>query len=125
VMVSLPLFSGGETFFAVQSAKAERDRTQAALESTDNQTVLALTQAFAAYHDAVERLSVQRQFLHAAQVREEIATSQYTTGLLSFQDWDVIEDDLIANQKTMLTSQRDAVIAEAAWDQRQGKSPLQ
>ena len=124
VMVSLPLFSGGQTWFDVQSAKAEHDRTQAGLASADHQTRFALEQAFAAYHDAAGKVGVQHAFLHAAQVREEIATSQYTTGLLSFQDWDLIEDDLITNQKAMLTSQRDAAVAEATWERTQGKSPL-
>ena len=124
VMVSLPLLSGGQTFFDVRSAKAEHERSQASLESLDDQTVFALKQAFAAYQDAVGKVGVQEEFLHAAQVREEIARSQYTTGLLSFQDWDLIEDDLIANQKAMLTSRRDAVIAEATWERTQGKSPL-
>ncbi len=124
ITVSLPFFSRGQTFFNVQSANAERDRTQAALKSTDDQTVFTLKQAFAAYQDAVGKVSVQEEFLHAAQVREEIARSQYTTGLLSFQDWDLIEDDLITNQKAMLTSRRDAVTAEATWERTQGNGAL-
>ncbi len=123
-MVSLPLFSGGQTFFDVRSAAAERDRTKATLDSTDNQVVFALQQAFATYQDAAGKVGAQEEFLHAAQVREEIATSQYTAGLLSFQDWDLIEEDLITNQKSMLTSRRDAVITEATWERIQGKSPL-
>ena len=124
LMVSLPLFTGGQTFFDVRSAAAEWDRTKATLDSTDNQAVFALQQAFATYQDAAGKVGVQAEFLHAAQVREEIATSQYTAGLLSFQDWDLIEEDLIANQKSMLTSRRDAVITEATWERIQGKSPL-
>ena len=124
VMVSLPLFSGGQTWFEVQRAVAERHRFDANLKSADNQTVLALKQAFAAYQDAVGKVGVQEEFLHAAQVRDEIASSQYTNGLLSFQDWDLIEDDLIANQKSLLAVRRDAVIAEATWQRTQGKSPL-
>ncbi len=124
MVVSLPLFSGGHTVFNVRSATAERDRVLVALKSVDNNTKLSLKEAFAALRDAAGKVDVQREFLHAAQVRDEIATSQYTAGLLSFQDWDLIEDDLIANQKTMLTSQRDALSAEATWERTQGKSPL-
>ena len=123
-MVSLPLFSGGQTFFNVRSAKAEQDRTKANLDSTDNQSLFVLQQTFAAYQDAAGKVGVQQEFLHAAQVREEIASSQYATGLLSFQDWDLIEDDLIANQKAMLASQRDALIGEATWERAQGRSAL-
>ena len=76
------------------------------------------------FQDAAGKVGVQQEFLHAAQVREEIASSQYATGLLSFQDWDLIEDDLIANQKAMLASQRDALIGEATWERAQGRSAL-
>ncbi len=96
----------------------------AKLNAINKAVAIELQQAFAASQDAVGKVDVQEKFLHAAQVREEIATSQYTAGLLSFQDWDLIEDDLIANQKTMLASRRDAVIAEATWERIQGKSPL-
>ena len=43
------------------------------------------------------------------------------SGLISFQDWDTIENDLISNQKTILVNLRDAIAAEAAWEQAQGK----
>ena len=64
------------------------------------------------------------EFLAAADLRAEIARTQYTTGLLSFEDWDLIENDLIDNQKAMLASLRDAVLAEAAWEQTLGKGAL-
>lgn len=122
--VSLPLFTGGETWFEVRSAKAEWERIAASLRSTDDQALFALGQAFAAHRDAADKVGVQQEFLHAARVREEISNSQYAAGLLSFQDWDLIEDDLIANQKAMLASQRDAVVAEATWERVKGASPL-
>ena len=62
----------------------------------------------------------QNEFLKAAEVRSEIARAQYQNGLLSFEDWDLIENDLIDKQKAMLTSQRDAVVARAAWEKMLG-----
>ncbi len=124
LVISLPLFEGGRTVFDVQSAVATRAQSHATLKSTDDQLMVSLRQDFAAFQDAVGRVVVQKNFLHAAEVRAEIARSQYAAGLLSFQDWDLIENDLIANQKTTLTTQRDAVIAQATWERTQGASVI-
>ncbi|MEK6542917.1 MAG: TolC family protein [Elusimicrobiota bacterium] len=122
---SLPLFSGGRDYFTVKSADAGLGSAQAALKETLNEELLTLEDAFAAYQDAFERTQVQDDFLEAAKVRSEIARGQYTSGLLSFEDWDLIENDLIANQKSWLAARREAVIAQAAWLKAQGEGPLQ
>jgi hypothetical protein len=41
---------------------------------------------------------------------------------MTFEDWDLIETDLINRQKTELQARRDVVLAEAAFEQAQGKS---
>ena len=62
--------------------------------------------------------------MKAAQVRAEIARSQYTSGLLAFEDWDLIENDLIENEKQALLARRTAARAAAAWDRALGKGVL-
>ena len=44
----------------------------------------------------------RRGYLDAALVRAEIARNKYNNGLLSFEDWDIIENDLITRQKTVI-----------------------
>lgn len=83
-----------------------------------------MEQTLAALQDGVERAEVQKGFLNAAEVRAEIVRSQYTSGLLSFEDWDIIENDLITTQKQMISSQRDMVIAEADWERAQGRGTI-
>ena len=39
-----------------------------------------------------------------------IARGKYTTGLMTFEDWDLIENDLIAREKAALTTRRDAYL---------------
>jgi outer membrane protein TolC len=79
-----------------------------------------LEEAFAAHQDAAERVDVQENFYEAARVRAEIARSQYSSGLLSFDDWDIIENELISREKEILAARRDAARAEAAWESAQG-----
>jgi outer membrane protein TolC len=87
----------------------------------DRQTLPKLKQMYRAFVESLEKLKVDRDFLEAASVRAEIARSKYNNGLLSFEDWDIIENDLITKQKTYLQSERDVILAEAAWQQTRGK----
>ena len=118
--VSLPLFTGGSRFYSVQGARAEQRVAEAGLINTGCQLALTLEEKFAAWQDAIEQRDVQADFLHAAEVRAEIARSQYSNGLISFQDWDLIENDLINYEKAMLGSLRNAVVAEASWEKALG-----
>lgn len=119
-VISIPLFRGGQTYYAMRGAKADRRAAEAKLANTGNQMTAALEDKFTAWQNALELTGVQAEFLQAAEVRSEIARSQYQNGLLSFEDWDLIENDLIDKQKAMLASRRDAVIARAAWEKTAG-----
>jgi outer membrane protein TolC len=118
--ISWPLFTGGQTYYALRGAQASRRAAEATVVNTANQAIANLEDKFTAWQDAAERTEVQAEFLRAAEVRSEIARGQYQNGLLSFEDWDLIENDLIDKQKAFLTSQRDAVIAKAAWEKAVG-----
>jgi outer membrane protein TolC len=122
--LTFPLFSGGQDYYDVQSARAGYRLAQETLRSADDQSVFELTQAFAALQDAAGQAAVRRGFLRASETRAEITRNLYTTGLLSFDDWDVIENDLITSRKQMLVSERDQLIAEAAWELAQGAGAL-
>ena len=47
---------------------------------------------------------------------------KYNIGLLDFENWDIIENELINYQKQELLSVRDSVNAEANWEQAIGQS---
>lgn len=124
VALSYPFFPGGRSLMEVRSAGADLRRAEQSLESTDAGIVLSLEQAFANYEDAAQRTEVEASFLEAAQVRAEIARTQYASGLMSFEDWDRIESELTSSQKSELLSRRLAVLAQANWEKTQGVSLL-
>ena len=64
---------------------------------------------------------VDQTFVEAARVRAEIGRSKYNTGLLSFEEWEIIESDLVTREKAALASQNNRVSAEATWEQSQGR----
>ena len=122
--ISYPLFAGGRSYHLLRGAQATRRAAESKLANTGNLMAATLEEKFAAWQSAAERTEVQAEFLAAAEVRSEIARSQYQNGLLSFEDWDLIENDLIDKQKAMLASQRDAVLARATWEKARGLSVL-
>ncbi|MBF0492601.1 MAG: TolC family protein [Deltaproteobacteria bacterium] len=124
VNLSYPFFSGGKTYFDVKGAEAEHRRSVYALQSVQNGLIYNLQKTYSDFVNAIQSSEVQKKFLESSLMRAEIARSQYANGLVSFQDWDLIESDLINTQKSTLSSLNDAVLAEAAWEQAQGKGVI-
>jgi outer membrane protein TolC len=123
--LTVPLFSGGRDYYGTQSAASNLVAVSASKSDIERQGLVQLRQTHAAFVEAVERLNVDEAFLEAAVTRADIARSKYAQGLMSFEDWDRIENDLIVRQKAVLFSRRDRVTAEAAWEQAQGIGVIQ
>ena len=119
--LSVPLFSGGKDYYGVKSAKAQSIAASSNIDTVEKQVLFKLKQSFTGYVEAVEKVSVDKSFVEAALTRSEIARSKYDNGLLSFEDWDIIENDLISRQKAFIQSERDRIKAQASWEQAQGK----
>ena len=120
VSLTVPIYSGGKDYYATKGAVASLAAAQASRENTVRTLRTRLQQGYTGYVQADEKRRVDREFVEAAATRAEIARSKYNNGLLSFEDWDIIENDLISRQKAALVSQRDRVTAEASWEQVQG-----
>lgn len=119
------LFNGGRDYYALRAAGAN---LQAAANNLEHAKRLALTRLVQSYTSKVEaqnRHEVDQSFQSAATLRAEIARNKYDNGLLSFEDWDVIENDLIQRQKANLSSLLDWRLAVAAWERNLGKGELQ
>jgi outer membrane protein TolC len=124
VSIAFPFFPGGQNIFNYQSANAEAHRADLLKTNADNVILAKLQQTHAALLDAMGLQKVAKEFVEASEARAIVSRGKYQTGLMSFEDWDLIETDLINRQKTELQSRRDVVLAEAAFEQTQGKSVL-
>lgn len=120
--IGLDVFNGGQTIFALRAAHAQLRSTEAQLTSAANSIFSTLEEKFTIWQNAVDRVRLQVQLLEAAEVRMEIARIKYSNGLMTFQDWDYIENELITNQKSMLSTQRNAIITQAEWEKTVGTS---
>src|SRR5262249_28374299 len=118
--VSYPIFEGGQTYFNVKAATASFRQALASLRSGTNQASLTLAQTFKNLADSRDNVRIQQELLEATALRYKIAEARYRNGLMSFQDFNSITDNYVSQQQTCLISQRDAVIAEANWEQARG-----
>lgn len=122
--LTFPLFSGGRDYNSTKAAGASLLASQLDRAGSLKQQLVTLQTSYASFVQAVQKLKVDQVYTEALTVRERVSRQKYNNGLSTFDDWDVIENDLIKRQKDLLASQRDRILAEASWEQAQGKGVL-
>lgn len=122
IRVSVPLFSGGANIARVEQAKSVYRQLEQEERSIKDGIILALQTSWSSFADAVEKVKVQKDFLLAIEERSKIAQAQYSVGLISFDNWTIIEDDLVSSRKSFLDVQAAALSAEANWIQAKGET---
>ena len=122
--LTLPLFNGLSTLHTTRSAlQLERSALHSKFNS-DFITYELLRQTLFAFQEADQKLKVNQISLRALDVQEKIARKQYNNGLMSFENWDIIEGNYISAQKAELASGRDRAISESKWRNAQGLGDL-
>lgn len=125
VKASMPLFTGGRLSKQVAAAKENVIQSEMGLLSKAQSLKASLLNQWNSYTDAVENEAVQNELLKAEMLRAEIATAKYKQGLLSYEDWDTIESNLITQGKTHLQRRRTAELEQARWKNVLGLSVWQ
>ncbi|MEK7308349.1 MAG: TolC family protein [Nitrospirota bacterium] len=121
VGLSLPLFEGGLRTAQVSQARALVKQLEENQRSIHDGVILTLQQNWAALQDGLENVSVQFKVLTATQERSKIAQAQYAIGLVTFDNWTIIEDNLVKAKSNYLDAQTAALLAEARWVQAKGE----
>jgi len=120
--LSMPIFEGGLRFAQVAQARALLDQLQENERSIRDSLIYTLEQTWAALQDAQENVGVQKAQLIATEERSKIAQAQYSIGFISFDNWTIIEDNLVKAKSAYLTAQSAALLAEAKWIQAKGET---
>jgi outer membrane protein TolC len=122
-VLSLPIFGGGPTasWYAVTAAKRTLEKTREDLRSAKLQVRDTLESSWASLAGSIDQVEVQRRFLAAASQRNEEAGVRYSSGLMTFEDWELVVSDFVNFERSMVQSRHDAVIAESAWLKALGK----
>jgi len=120
--LTMPIFEGGLRLAQVSKAKATYNQLKADERSTRDSIIVTLEQYWVALQDALETVEVQRKSLEAAEERSKIAEAQYSTGFIKFNDWIIIENDLVEAKKAYLEVQANALFAETNWIYAKGET---
>jgi outer membrane protein TolC len=118
--LTIPLFSGLSTYYSTKSAHALENAARDTEVYSDFTTYETLRQALFNFQEAVQLLRVNQLSLNALSIQERIATKQYNNGLMTFENWDIIEGNLVTSEKTMLTGDENRDLYESSWRLSQG-----
>jgi len=118
--VNYPLFTGGSRISEVYRTRAVLNQAEADEKSGRDGVILALDQTWTDFQDALDLVGVQHKFLIAGEERAKISRSEYQIGLINFDAWTIIEDNLVSAQKSYLAAEAVSLVAEAKWIQAQG-----
>ncbi len=121
---SIPIFTFGKNKNRLNQAKAELSEAQAQEKVKKQSVESAITSAETSLKAARDKVNVEKNLKSAAAVRAEIGRSKYNIGLLDYENWDIIENDLISRQKSELKSERDLIVAEANFEKAIGQGVL-
>ncbi len=120
VSLSFPLFEGWSRIAEVERKKAALSQVRENERSGRDSISLTLEETWVNFQNAIEIVGVRERFLAASIERATIAEAQYSQGLISFDNWIIIEDDLVRAKKSFLDVRANALVAKANWIQAQG-----
>lgn len=122
--LTLPIFSGGERYFNSKSQRVNKVIKQFNLQGSYNSIKKSLIGYYQAYFDAYEAINIRAEFLSASKMRSEVATSQYRSGLLNYTNWDLVQSELIENEKSTLSSYKTLLNEELILQNALGRGEL-
>jgi len=118
--VSYPFFPGGSNFVETLIAKAELDQAKEDYDKAVKDLRYNLEKAYADYKDAIDALESEQVSLAANKEKAEIANVKYLNGLVTYDEWNRLENAYIQSQKSVLSAQKSALLAEANWHKTYG-----
>ncbi|MBP7055303.1 MAG: TolC family protein [Candidatus Omnitrophica bacterium] len=118
--MSVPFFDGGNMIANVTKAKAALGQAEEDERSGRDGVILTLSDTWTKLQNALDNVNVQKKFLEATQERARISRAEYSIGMTSFDNWIIIENNLVSSQKTYVNAEADSLIAEANWIQAKG-----
>ena len=118
--LSIPLFDSLRDYSSYRSNNSKLEGSSFSARNIAIKTATDLKRAYNDYVLAQQKEKIDENFNKAALLRADIARSKYKNGFLSFEDWDIIETDLILKQKTILDSERNRIIKQAQWEKTLG-----
>ena len=118
--VTFPLFDGGNRIASIDKAKGALGQSTADERSGRNGVIYTLSNTWTQLQNAIDNVVVQLKALDAAKERAKISEAEYSIGLLLYDNWIIIENNLVTAKKSYISAQNAALVAEANWVQAKG-----
>ncbi len=113
--LSYPFFSGGKDIYNSKIAKINVSRTKENHRRTKQDILYELQQAYGDLIDSIYNVRVREKYFEASIEQAKISRVKYVNGLISYSDWNIIENDFINSEKNLLNAELDAFTAMASW----------
>lgn len=113
--LSYNFFPGGSNVADWAISAATLDSAKEQMYQSFNDQVLSLKQAYENYRNSMDAYDVARFQLVADTERAQISTAKYLDGLMTYDDWSLIQNSYIQSQKGVVNAKQAALLAEASW----------
>lgn len=113
--ISLPVFTGFGNTVRLSNADANLMIAEINEKQGYIDKIISLREKWNRFMSSRENLTAAEKYLEAAKVRSEIARSQYSAGLLNYDNWIIIENDLVRYERSYLDSLAGLYTAAADW----------
>ena len=116
VNANVPILNFGRDTNSLNEAKSNLS-SMLERETLSKQEIKSdIKNAKANFLSSKEKVEVNKDLEEASEVRAEIGRNKYNIGMLTFENWDIIENDLISYQKSSLRSEYELIVAEANFE---------
>lgn len=122
--LTIPLFDGLRDYATMKSAVLTKYANESRKRSNLVTLLPRLRDAQNQARQSDIKLSIDGKFQKASGTRAEIARAKYNNGLITFEDWDIIENELIQRQTSFLQSKRDRILRYATWENLLGRRAM-
>jgi outer membrane protein TolC len=122
ITFNVPLFEGGRNVSDTLASRAQYEDQYQFARSARDAMIETLGEDWAAFRGAWELVAVRKSFLEAGRLRAEIVRTQYTNGLVDFDEFDQAEQELVTAERNYVQSLADVLTQEAGWRQSKGET---
>jgi len=119
--LSYLILDGGQKDAQEKIAISQYQQALTAERNAKLLTFYTIQEAWYNFISAYKNVGVQKKFLEAITERAKIADIQYNSGQMSYDNWMLIENDLINTQKNNFNARIDYLLGEAGLIQAKGE----
>ncbi|MDD5656376.1 MAG: TolC family protein [Elusimicrobia bacterium] len=121
-ILSYPIFGGGPTatYYGISAAQRNIEKAREDLRAVRAQALVDLDDSWTNLASAAAQVKVATALLVAARQRNTEADIRYDSGLLSYDNWEIISSDRISQERQTLAAQLSAASAQAEWERAAG-----